>query len=119
MSGDEYSRHFTEESFWDKLRRHAKTAGKVVVQKALELFYAAQNPEAPAWAKSVIYSALGYFVLPADAIPDVLPAVGYADDVGALTAAVAVCVAYITPEVKARARRKWQDWFGDETESAG
>ncbi len=118
VSEDEYKQHYSEESFWGKLGRYAKFAGKEVVEKALYLFYAAQEPGTPAWAKGVIYSALGYFILPADAIPDVVPLVGYADDLGALATALAVCAAYITPDVKAKARRKWQDWFGDESSDA-
>lgn len=119
MGEDEYTQHYSEESFWQKLGRYAKIAGKEVVEKALFLFYAAHEPGTPAWAKAVIYSALGYFILPTDAIPDPIPVVGYADDLGALAAALAVCAAHITPEAKAKARRKWQDWFGDESEPIG
>lgn len=118
MENEDYKQHYNEESFWEKLINYAKLAGKEVVEKALYLFYAAQQPETPSWAKGVIYSALGYFILPIDAIPDITPIVGYGDDLGVLAAALAVCAAYITPEVKAKAKQKWKDWFGDEPTNA-
>ncbi len=110
---DEYSKEYSEEGFWAKLGRYAKIAGREVVERALCLFYAAQRPETPAWAKTIVYSALGYFILPIDAIPDITPVVGYADDLGALVVAIATVSAYINPEVKERARHKMSDWFGD------
>jgi uncharacterized membrane protein YkvA (DUF1232 family) len=110
---DEYSREYSEEGFWAKLGRFAKVAGREVVEKALCLFYAARRPETPAWAKTIIYSSLGYFILPVDAIPDITPLVGYADDLGALVVAMATVAAYINPAVKEQARRKMCDWFGE------
>ena len=66
---------FSESSFWAKLARHGKAAGKKVVGSALKLYYAAQSPETPDWAKAVIYGALAYLICPVDAIPDPVPVV--------------------------------------------
>lgn len=109
---------YTEENFWDKLKKFARGAGKDVVEKALTLYYAAQRPETPIWAKTVIYSALAYFILPTDAIPDITPIAGYADDLGALAAALTTVAMCITPDVRKDAKQKTQDWFGkDEVEA--
>lgn len=102
---------YSEEAFWDKLRRFAKTAGREVVQRALELYYTLDNPATPAWAKTVIYGSLAYFIWPADAIPDFIAAVGYSDDLGALAAALVTVAAYTTPEIKQRAKEKLAEWF--------
>lgn len=103
---------FDENGFWAKLSKFAKKAGREVVEKALWLFYAAQEPGTPMWAKTVIYSALAYFILPVDAIPDLAPVVGFTDDLSVLAAAVASVAMYITSDVKAKAARKMTDWFG-------
>ncbi len=108
-SPDEYS----DASFWDKITRFAKKAGREVVEKALWLFFAAQRPETPAWAKAVIYSALAYFISPVDAVPDITPLVGYSDDLGMLAAAISTLAVYITDDVKAQAAEKIRTWFGD------
>ena len=70
---------FNENSFWAKLAAVAKSVGREVIEKALWLYYAAQRPDVPLWAKTTIYSALAYFILPIDLIPDFLPG-GYVDD---------------------------------------
>ncbi len=106
------SNNYSESSFWEKLRDCAIVAGREVVEKALQLYYAAQAPETPIWAKKVIYGALAYFILPTDAIPDFIPVAGYVDDLGALAAAIATIVAYITPEIEEKAKRKAAEWFG-------
>jgi uncharacterized membrane protein YkvA (DUF1232 family) len=104
---------YSDDGFWLKVGQYAKDAGSEVIEKALWLFYAAQRDEVPVKAKAVIYSALGYFILPTDAIPDLIPVVGYADDLGALALAVATVAAYVDPDVKRLARKKMDDWFGD------
>lgn len=86
--------------------------GKEVIEKALQLYYAMQAPNTPTWAKAVIIAALGYFISPIDAIPDVVPFVGFADDLGVLVAALAAVATYITDEVKNKADAKLDEWFG-------
>ena len=109
----EYEKDFSESGFWDKLKKYAKSAGQEVVEKALWLYYAAEKPETPSWAKATIYGALGYFITPLDAIADMTPAVGYADDLGVLALAIATVIRYIDEDVKKQANRKLKDWFGD------
>ncbi|MGB0564183.1 MAG: YkvA family protein [Spirulinaceae cyanobacterium] len=105
--------NYSNDRFWRKLGRFARVAGKQVVEKALILYYAAQAPETPAWAKTTIYGALAYFILPTDLIPDFVPIAGYGDDLATLAAAVAAVATAITPEIKTQARQKLSDWFGD------
>jgi uncharacterized membrane protein YkvA (DUF1232 family) len=115
MSDDnEYREAFTEQGFWKKLKKYALVAGREVVEKALLLYYAMQEEKAPAWAKGTIAAALGYFIVPLDAIADLTPAVGYADDLGVLVLAIAAVSAYINDDVRARAAAKMQAWFGEE-----
>ncbi len=108
----EFSRQYSEKKFWDKLVVYAKSAGTEVVERALQLYYAAQEPDTPAWAKGVIIASLGYFISPLDAILDVTPIVGFSDDLGVLALAIATVAVYITPAVKQQARAKMKDWFG-------
>ena len=108
-----YRKEYSDAGFWDKLVRYARIAGQEVIEKALQLYYAAEHPNTPAWAKTVIYGALGYLIFPLDALPDVTPMVGYADDLGVLAAAIATVALYITDDVRRKAAQKLRDWFGD------
>jgi uncharacterized membrane protein YkvA (DUF1232 family) len=108
-----FGKEYSEAGFWDKVVGVAKSAGKDVIERALWLFYAAQDAKTPTWAKTVIYGALGYFIFPVDAIPDITPVVGYADDLGVLASAIATVAMYIDDGVKEQAVSKLRDWFGD------
>ncbi|QDF65821.1 DUF1232 domain-containing protein [Shewanella sp. SNU WT4] len=107
MSQSEYS----EQGFWQKLKMFALKAGQEVVEKALWLFYAAQRPDTPKWAKAVIFGALGYFIMPLDAVPDITPLMGFTDDLGALAAAVGMVSLYIDDEVKRKSSETLARWF--------
>ena len=111
LHGRSYSA-YSAESFWQKLRAQAGRAGRELVEKALWLYFAAQRERTPRWAKLTVYSALAYFILPADAVPDLLPGAGYVDDLGVLTAAVVTITAYVDDEVRARAAGLTARWFG-------
>lgn len=115
MSEDnKFEAAYSENSFWMKLKQYAKAAGKEVVEKALLLFYAAQEEKAPVWAKGTIAAALGYFIVPLDAITDLAPGIGYADDLGVLVLAIAAVSSYINDDVRARTAQKIRDWFGED-----
>lgn len=108
----DYITSYNESHFWQKLTRYASVAGREVVQRALWLFYAAQSPDTPRWARTAIYGALGYFIFPLDAIPDFAPLVGYTDDLGVLAAALATVSMYVTDDIKRRSQQQVNKWFG-------
>ncbi|MDE7064348.1 MAG: DUF1232 domain-containing protein [Desulfovibrionaceae bacterium] len=109
-----YVSDYSAEKLWAKLKGVAVTVGCEGIRNVLRLFYALEAPNIPKKVKMVIYGALGYFISPLDVIPDVIPVVGFTDDLGVLAAAVAFVSLYITPDVKARADAKLADWFGKE-----
>ena len=90
-----YAKNYSEESFWDKITSVIKKAGAGIIYKALQLFYATQNPACPVAIKATIFAALGYFILPLDLVPDFIPGAGFADDLAAIGAALAMAHLYI------------------------
>lgn len=115
QSADElghYAGEYSDTRFWDKMSRVLKRAGYELLEKALWLHYAAQRPETPRWARLTAYGALGYFILPFDAIPDWLFGFGLTDDLGALTLAVATISQYIDSDVRRRSTARLDSWFG-------
>jgi uncharacterized membrane protein YkvA (DUF1232 family) len=107
-----YAHYYSDTAFWQKLATAALRAGRQLVRKALCLYYAALAPETPAWAKAVMFGALGYFILPLDLIPDAIPVIGYADDLAVILAAAATVAAHITDEHRRRADETLAYWFG-------
>ena len=79
---------------------------------ALQLFYVGIDVGTPMHIRRICLAPLGYFIFPADAIPDIIPVVGYSDDLGVLAITVATVAAFITPKIKERARETADKWFG-------
>ena len=110
---ENYSKHYSEKNFWEKLRKYTLQIGQVTVQKALTLYYVGIDPKTPKWAKGVVVVALGYLIFPLDAIPDLTPFAGYADDAGAIATAMASILVSIDESHLIKADQKMQEWFGD------
>lgn len=108
-----YMQYFSEKDFLSKIFKYAKAAGLNVVYVGLLLFYTLQNPKLPRKLKNVVIGSLGYFILPIDLIPDMIPLVGYTDDIGILMAAVVMVALYIDEEAKMKAKEKLKDLFGE------
>ena len=45
-------------------------------------------------------------------MPDLIPGVGYVDDLGALMLAFGTIAAYVDENVRIKAQDKLRDWFG-------
>ena len=106
-----YDEAYSRESFREKLTGFAPAAGKGVIRRALTLYRCLRDPATPKWARARIIGALGYFVFPLDAIPDVIPLTGFSDDLGVLALALATVAFHIKPEHKRQAEEKLAEWF--------
>lgn len=111
INENQLSQEYSDERFWLKLKNYAVKAGKDVITKALTIYCTLQDKDTPKWAKSIIIGALGYFILPMDAIPDWLPGGGFADDYGALAAAIGMVAMHIKPEHAEKAQQMLNKLF--------
>lgn len=107
-----YAEKFSEEDFWSKVKSKIKSAGLQLIYKAMQLYYATENPNCPTKVKAGIYAALGYFIAPFDFLPDFMPFAGYTDDLSAILLATMMAQAYVDDEVKEKARQKLGAIFG-------
>lgn len=98
LQNPEMAGHYNEKSYWSKIRFNAGSLGYKILSKVFVLYHVVRDEDTPSWAKTVIYGALGYFILPIDAIPDIMPFVGFSDDFGAMVGALSIIVAHIKPK---------------------
>jgi uncharacterized membrane protein YkvA (DUF1232 family) len=61
-------------------------------------FYCAMDPATPKRVRAILLGALAYFILPFDAVPDILALVGFSDDIAILAAAIAAVRSHLKPE---------------------
>ena len=73
-------------------------------EDAVAAFYAALDPAVPAAKRFMIWAPLLYFVNPFDAIPDLIPGLGFVDDGAAIAAMLAAVGKAITTTHRAKAR---------------
>jgi len=105
----EYEKEYDDRSFWEKIRRFAIKAGRPVIENALVLYFCLKDADTPARAKAIVIGALGYFILPIDAFPDLIPVAGFTDDLAVLLIATTTVLAHIKPAHRQRAREQL-DW---------
>ncbi|HEY9187788.1 MAG TPA: YkvA family protein [Ignavibacteria bacterium] len=91
-----YSNYYSENKFWKKI----KTVGRSIPfsRDVIALFYCLCDPNTPKWVKVIIIFALGYFICPLDAVPDLIPIGGYGDDAGVIASALASISQFVRKE---------------------
>jgi uncharacterized membrane protein YkvA (DUF1232 family) len=97
--------------FWPKIRRVATHIPSAA--DALAVWRCAQDPATPRTAKAMMLAALAYFVLPTDAVPDILGAFGFTDDAAVFAALLAVIGKHLKPEHRAAAQADLQRLRGE------
>ena len=89
--------------FWGKARR---LAGKLPFSEDLvAAYYCAFDRQTPRHVQITLIGALAYFILPFDAVPDLLPLIGFGDDALTLAAALRLVASHIKPEHRDAARK--------------
>jgi uncharacterized membrane protein YkvA (DUF1232 family) len=91
-------------NFWRKTR--AVAARIPFAEDLLAAYYCAFDRATPLQVKATLIGAIAYFVLPIDAIPDVMPVLGFTDDAAVLATALKLVASSITPVHRESARRK-------------
>jgi uncharacterized membrane protein YkvA (DUF1232 family) len=88
--------------FWLKLK---KVAAKLpFVEDLLAAYYCAFDKQTPRHVQVALLGAIGYFILPFDFIPDMLPVLGYTDDAAVLATAIRLVASHITEDHRQAAR---------------
>lgn len=117
---DGFTSRFTEEemaairkSLRDEARFGAEFLGRLkrvarripFAEDLLAAWICTRDPATPRRVRLTLLAALGYFVLPIDAIPDIMPLLGFTDDAAVIAAALAAVAGSITPEHREKARQ--------------
>ena len=80
----EFGKEEVEEKLWEKVERTGKKVS--FIKDVLALYKYMMDENVQWYRKSIVVGALIYFITPIDLVPDILPLVGYMDDLGVITA---------------------------------
>ncbi len=101
-----YERHYNEDSLWAKLKKHTAYWGEKLLYPAMLLYCMMKSSDVSLRDKALIAGALGYLILPIDAIPDFIPVAGLTDDITAIFLVLKTLDKHLTPEIREEARRQ-------------
>ncbi|MGZ3410065.1 MAG: YkvA family protein [Xanthobacteraceae bacterium] len=89
--------------FWPKVKRVA--ARIPFAEDLVAAYYCAFDRDTPRHVQVALIAALGYFILPFDFVPDMLPIIGFTDDAAVLATALRLVSTHITPAHREAARK--------------
>jgi uncharacterized membrane protein YkvA (DUF1232 family) len=75
-----------------------------LAEETVAMYFCMLDPATPLWVKTTAAAALAYFILPFDALPDIIPVIGLSDDAGVLAVALTAVSAHVTDAHRAQAR---------------
>lgn len=107
-----YADKYSDENLLSKLKRVGKKMGGKLMYNVYVLYYVLKSRDVPVKVKAEIIGALGYVIMPLDLIPDFIPVAGFTDDLAAITFAVQMARAQITPAIQQKAEDKVYDTLG-------
>ena len=88
------------------MTRLKRVAAKIpFAEDLLAAWICTRDPATPRRVRMTLLAALGYFVLPVDALPDIMPFLGFTDDAAVIAAALAAVAGSITPAHREQARK--------------
>ncbi|MEZ5839143.1 MAG: YkvA family protein [Hyphomicrobiales bacterium] len=90
-------------NFWSTVRKAARSIP--FIEEIVAAYYCALDPQTPFRVRATLIGALAYFVMPIDAIPDFILAIGFTDDAALLASVIAMVRAHIRPEHRTAAHR--------------
>jgi uncharacterized membrane protein YkvA (DUF1232 family) len=80
----------------------------------LAAYYCAFDRHTPRHVQAALLGAIAYFVLPFDAVPDMLPLLGFGDDAAVLVTALKMVSSHIRPEHREAARARLIDGLDED-----
>lgn len=104
---NEAARDRVKRHFWPTLKKAIRQVP--FSQDIVAAYFCALDSETPLRVRGVLLSALIYFIMPADMIPDFFAVVGFGDDMAVLTTAFATVKPHIAPRHYAMAEKALSD----------
>ena len=90
---------------FERWRRHARQ----LKRELYALYLAYRDPRVPWYARLFAACVVGYAFSPIDLIPDVIPVLGYLDDLVLVPLGIALALRMIPPEVMAESRTRAEE----------
>ena len=103
-SDPEYGTYYSDKAFWSKLQSLSGNGWCEMLKQVVTLYVLLKDSSTSMTLKITLIGALGYFIAPIDAIPDLIPLLGYTDDMSIIGMLINQLSHAITPEIEQQVR---------------
>lgn len=114
---DSFKAHYDPSRLFAKLEKTARKIGQKAAYAILVLYYSLLGSDVSIKEKAMIVAALGYFILPADFLPDIMGLLGFSDDFTVIWYVFRRIRKNIKADVKQKAHERLRKWFPDSNEA--
>ena len=94
-----------------KIKGGIQQKAKSIKNEVGALYYAYRHKDTPILAKIVVVIVVGYAMSPVDLIPDIIPILGYLDDMLLLPLGIALAIKLVPSDVMKASRVKAEKYF--------
>lgn len=101
-----------KKTLFKKLTKQVKRLGNELIYQLLLTYYVLQKPGIPTRIRSLLIGSIVYFVIPFDAIPDIILGTGYTDDATIILSALSVARMYVGDEEREKAKAETSRLIG-------
>ena len=101
-----------------KIFRKITNLLKLLKKDLIVLWFALKNPATPFVTKSVAFITVAYALSPVDLIPDVIPLLGYLDDLIIVPILIWITLKLVPENVMKQSRKQALEWLAAEQRKA-
>ena len=95
------------QGFWPKLKKVIRRIP--FANELVAAYYCAMDEATPLRVRATLLGALAYFIMPIDAIPDVIAGLGFTDDAAVLALAIRMVASHMKPKHRDQAQQALAD----------
>ena len=109
-----YEKNYSEEGFWNKIKKYGTKIGAKPIYIILLLYYTL--PKASFADKALIVGSLGFLISPIDLLLDTITVIGFMHDIAILMLVYDRVKSNIDDEIKNKAKNKFKSIFDNYTD---
>jgi uncharacterized membrane protein YkvA (DUF1232 family) len=103
---NKYAKYYSEGDFLKKISKVSGKIGSELLVHLILLYYLVSDKKIPLKTRLIFIAALGYFILPTDLVADIIPGLGFTDDLAFIAYAFSTANDFISPELREKAQQK-------------
>lgn len=103
---EKFGEHYNETDLWKKLNSLPRSTINMILERVLLLRELLFEASTPFWVRGTLIGALGYVIFPFDLCPDLIPGIGYLDDIAVMGLVLGNLDHLVTEDIRQRVKKR-------------